>query len=72
MEVHYDEGIAIDIGPEPCAGLREGVGEASAGEYIGGAILGLLPGQKVMAGIARELLTGAAGKSGSNCSRMDI
>ena len=35
MEVHYDEGIAIYIGPEPCVGLREGVGEASAGECIG-------------------------------------
>lgn len=35
MEVHYDEGVAIHIGPEPCVGIREGVGEASAGECIG-------------------------------------
>ena len=35
MEVHCDEGIAIYIGPEPCVGIREGVGEASAGECIG-------------------------------------
>ena len=35
MEVHYDEGIAIHIGPEPCAGIREDVGEASAGERTG-------------------------------------
>ena len=35
MQVHYDEGVAIHIGPEPCAGVREGVGEASAGERIG-------------------------------------
>ena len=35
MQVHYDEGLAIHIGPEPCAGAREGVGEASAGECIG-------------------------------------
>ena len=35
MQVHYDEGVAIRIGPEPCAGSREGVGEASAGECIG-------------------------------------
>ena len=35
MEVHYDEGIATHIGPEPCVGIREGVGEASAGECIG-------------------------------------
>ena len=35
MEVHYDEGVAIHVGPEPCAGIREDVGEASAGECIG-------------------------------------
>ena len=35
MQVHYDEGVAIHIGPEPCVGVREGVGEASAGERIG-------------------------------------
>ena len=35
MQVHHDEGAAIHIGPEPCAGIREGVGEASAGERIG-------------------------------------
>ncbi len=35
MQVHYDEGIANHIGPEPCAGFREGAGEASAGERIG-------------------------------------
>ena len=32
MQVHYDEGIANHIGPEPCAGIRETVGEASVGE----------------------------------------
>ena len=35
MQVHYDEGLAIHIGPEPCVGTREGVDEASAGEGIG-------------------------------------
>ena len=35
MEVHYDEGVAIHIGPEPCAGVRKGAGEASAGECTG-------------------------------------
>ena len=35
MEVHCDEGVANRIGPEPCVGIREGVGEASAGERIG-------------------------------------
>jgi hypothetical protein len=35
VEVHYDEGVAIHIGPEPCASTREGDGEASVGERIG-------------------------------------
>ena len=35
MKVRYDEGVANHIGPEPCAGAREGTGEASAGECIG-------------------------------------
>ena len=35
MKVHYDEGVAIHIGLEPCAGTREGVGEASAEEHTG-------------------------------------
>lgn len=35
MRVHYDEGVATHVGPEPCAGLREEVGEASVGERIG-------------------------------------
>ena len=24
MQVHYGEGVAIHIGPEPCVGTREG------------------------------------------------
>jgi hypothetical protein len=35
VQVHCDEGAAIHIGPEPCTGIREDVGEASAGERIG-------------------------------------
>ena len=35
MRVPRDEGIANHIGPEPCAGIREGVGEASAGIRAG-------------------------------------
>ena len=35
MQVHCDEGMANHIGPEPCAGAREDVGEASVGERIG-------------------------------------
>ena len=35
MQVHYGEGVAIHIGPEPCVGTREGDGEASVGERIG-------------------------------------
>jgi hypothetical protein len=35
VRVHYDEGVAVRIGPEPCAGFREEVGEASVGERTG-------------------------------------
>jgi hypothetical protein len=35
VQVHCDEGIANHIGPEPCAGAREGIGEASVGDRIG-------------------------------------
>ncbi len=35
MQVPYGEGVAIHIGPEPCADVRKGVGEASAGECTG-------------------------------------
>jgi hypothetical protein len=35
VQVLRDEGIAIHIGPEPCAGVREDVGEASAGGRAG-------------------------------------
>ena len=34
MRVHCDEGVT-HIGPEPCADVREDVGEASAGERTG-------------------------------------
>ncbi len=35
MGFRHSEGVAIHIGPKPCGGIREGVGEASAGERIG-------------------------------------
>jgi len=35
VKVHYDEGVAIHIGPKPCADMREDVGEASVGERVG-------------------------------------
>ena len=35
MQVHYDEGVAIHTGSEPCAVAREGGGEASVGVRIG-------------------------------------
>ena len=47
MQVHYDEGIANHIGPEPCAVVREDLGEASAGDRIGQPLsreIDVLPG----------------------------
>lgn len=35
VQVHCNEGVANRIGPEPCAVIREGGGEASAGERAG-------------------------------------
>ena len=35
MQVHYDEGVAIHIDPEPCVDVREDGDEASVGEGIG-------------------------------------
>ena len=35
MQVHYGEGVASHPDPEPCGGIREGAGEASAGERTG-------------------------------------
>ena len=35
MRVRRDEGLAIRIGPEPCAVIREADGEASVRECIG-------------------------------------
>ncbi len=32
MKVHCDEGVAIHIGPEPCAGVRRGRGYRAAKE----------------------------------------
>ena len=51
MEVHCDEGLANHIGPEPCAVVREGIGEASAGDCIGQPLsreIGLLLGADVV------------------------
>jgi hypothetical protein len=35
VQVHCDEGVANHIGPEPCAVVCKGGGEASVGERIG-------------------------------------
>jgi hypothetical protein len=35
VQVHYGEGVANHIGPEPCVGIREDVGEASVGDRAG-------------------------------------
>jgi hypothetical protein len=35
VKVRHDEGVANRIGPEPCAGVREAVDEASVGECTG-------------------------------------
>jgi hypothetical protein len=41
VKVRHDEGLAIRIGPEPCVTIREGGGEASAGERMGQLEIGV-------------------------------
>ena len=38
VQVHYDEGVANHIGPEPCGGLREEADEKSVGARVGGVL----------------------------------
>ena len=47
MGVLYNEDLANHIGPEPCAVVREDLGEASVGECIGQPLsreIGVFPG----------------------------
>ena len=51
MQVHHDEGVAIHIGPESCAVVREDLGEALTGGRIGQPLSRestLLPGADVV------------------------
>jgi hypothetical protein len=41
VQVRYGEGVAIHTGPESCAGIREGAGEALTGGRIGGVSSGV-------------------------------
>jgi hypothetical protein len=54
VKVHYGEGVANHIGPEPCAGSREGAGEASVGECTG------QPLSRGSAGKGRQEVDGAS------------
>ena len=55
VQVHCDEGAAIHIGPEPCGGIREGVGEASAGERGMSALGCRYADNRLYTGIKAEL-----------------
>jgi hypothetical protein len=35
VQVHHDEDVASHVDPEPCAEVREDLGEASVGEWAG-------------------------------------
>ena len=65
------EGVAIHGGPESCAGVREGVGEALTGEHVGRAIEPRNPWSRdvdvvvkaegnIGGSVMRELLSGPA------------
>ena len=61
MQVHYDEGVANHIGPEPCAGAREGTGEASAGVRIGQPLSRETFGSRVPTQLSMRKATRAGG-----------
>ena len=46
MQVRYDEGVAIRVGPEPCTVVREDGGEASVGERAGQPLSRGAPGDR--------------------------
>jgi hypothetical protein len=46
VKVHCDEGVAIHVAPDLCAGVREDVGEASVGERIGQPLSRGAPGDR--------------------------
>jgi hypothetical protein len=46
VRVHCGEGVAIHVAPDPCAGVREDVGEASVGERIGQPLSRGAPGDR--------------------------
>jgi len=57
VQVHCDEGVAIHIGPEPCAVVRKNSGEASVGECIGQPLSReriLIPGADAVARSGRQ------------------
>ena len=45
VKVRCSEGVAIHTEPEPCAGIREDVGEASVGERAGQPLSRGAPGR---------------------------
>jgi hypothetical protein len=46
VKVHYGEGVANHTGPEPCAVIREGGGEASVGDCTGQPLSCGAPGDR--------------------------
>jgi hypothetical protein len=54
VRVHYDEGAVTHTGPKPCAGPREGSGEALAGERAEG---GGCPGRCCKSGMGAAPLS---------------
>jgi hypothetical protein len=68
VKVHGDEGVATHIAPDPCADVREDIGEASVGERIGPPLSREIvsnPG----ADFAATLLQTKAGRCRSRVSR---
>ena len=68
MQVHCDEGVATHIGPKPCAGIREDVGEASVGGRAGQPLSRdrkLIPGADAVCVVEGNMSKGASASTWS-------
>ncbi len=59
MKVHCDEGVATHVAPDPCAAIREDVGEASVGERIGQPL-----SREIVINPGADVVHSAEGKTG--------
>jgi len=67
VEVRCNEGVAIRIGPEPCVGVREDDGEASAGDRIGQPL-----SRENLINLGADAFESAEGETGEGATRVFV